>query len=507
MLSTRSHKAPGPAAVGVVRLSGPAALRIAARIFRPSSGRAWAAESHTVTHGSAVEPGEGEGEGGPSTSSSSTSSSSPPPPPTAAVVDEVLALAFRGPRSYTREDVVELHTHGGPLCAPRVAAAAMAAGARAARPGEFTLRAFLSGRLDLAQAEAVADLVTARTPAAVDSALAGLGVGGSGSGGGGGQSVGARIAAARAEALTLLAQVSAALDFDEGDAPDLAGEEASAALRPLLAAVDAALETRRYGSLLRAGVQVAIVGAPNVGKSSLLNALVGADRAIVAPVPGTTRDVVEAGAAMGGVAVTLLDTAGVRVDAEAGAEADGVRRSAAAAGAADVLALVFDGAAGWGAGDEAALAALAPDSRGLAGLPPTVLVSNKADLPAPSPSSRPPPPPPPPAVSAAAASVVTVSAATGAGMADLRAALAAAAAGPGVTVGGRGGTVNARQADALTRARAGLLAALGDAAAGAPSDCWSLGVREAVTALGEVSGDDATEEVLDAVFSQFCVGK
>lgn len=423
------------------------------------------------------------------------------------MVDEVLALAFRGPRSYTREDVVELHTHGGPVCAPRVAAACMAAGARAARPGEFTLRAFLSGRLDLSQAEAVADLVTARTPAAVESALAGLGVTGATTGG-----VGGAIAAARAEGVGLLAEVSASLDFDEGDAPDLAGGAAIARLEPMLAAVEAALRTQARGTLLRAGLQVAIVGAPNVGKSSLLNALAGADRAIVSPTPGTTRDVVEAGAAVGGIAVTLLDTAGVRVATEGPAEADGVARSAAAAGRADVVALVYDGSAGWGQGDEDALRALSGGGgvggggTSLKGLPPTVLVSNKADLQ--DEVGRPHPPAPPPAnVCAAAASSVVVSASTGAGLDGLRLALAAAASGGGVAVGGWGATVNARQADALTRARAGLAAALGDAAAGAPADCWSLGVREAVAALGEVSGDDATEEILDAVFSKFCVGK
>ena len=289
--------ADAPAAVAVVRVSGPRALAVAASVFRPASREPWPAASHTVAYGHAIDP---------------ASDADTP-------IDEVIALTFRAPRSYTREDVVELHTHGGGVCAARVLAALNSAGARAARPGEFTLRAFLSGRLRLDQAEAVADLVTARTRSAADAALAGLGPGG----------VGATVSSIRGDALALLARVEAGLDFDEGDVPDVRDDEAVALITPLRASIAAALATAGRGALLRRGATAALVGAPNVGKSSLLNALAGADRAIVAPDAGTTRDVVTADAVVAGIALTVCDTAGVR-DALSAVEAAGVARARAA---------------------------------------------------------------------------------------------------------------------------------------------------------------------------------
>ena len=567
---------PAPSAVAVVRVSGPLALRLVAGLFRPGNGKRWKAKSHSVSYGALFAPPEkDEDDGGGAPSSS--------------IIDEVLVITMRGPRSYTREDVVEVHTHGGPTCAPRVLEALISAGqagaadggaddedfggtVRLARPGEFTLRAFLSGRLSLDQAEAVADVVSARSPAAADAALAGLGLSSNNPSGSSGSSAdananaaapflsaGAAASRARAACVSLLARVEASLDYgdDNDGVPDLDDSAAAASaaadeIADISAAIDAALSTRALGAAMRRGVSVALVGAPNVGKSSLLNALCGHERAIVSEVAGTTRDVVDApGLLPGGVPVTLLDTAGVRDAIRAAAavtggtstasssssssaaldaariEALGVARAAEAAAGADVVALVFDASRGWTAEDAEALAGVrralsekastsAPgdSDASLRPPPPAVLVENKRDVvkvqgsEVSSSSSSSSPPPTSLALDGPAfASVVSVSAVTGEGLPQLGAALAAAVGLPTVPPGGHAALVNARQAEALTKASRALARARGDALAGAPPDCWSVGLREAVAALGEVGGAGVREEVLDAVFSQFCIGK
>ena len=476
------------------------------------------------------------------------------------MIDEVLVITMRGPRSYTREDVVEVHAHGGPTCAPRVLEALLLAGGadglggdgggtvRLARPGEFTLRAFLSGRLSLDQAEAVADVVAARSPAAADAALAGLGLStptsdpSSSSSSSPPSSAGAAAFRARAACVSLLARVEASLDYgDDNDGVPQVDSGSVAEIEAIAAQIDAALATRALGAAMRRGVSVALVGAPNVGKSSLLNALCGSERAIVSAVAGTTRDVVDApGLLPGGVPVTLLDTAGVR-DAVAAAaaaadaaaagssssyagsssaaldaariEALGVARAAEAAAGADIVALVFDGSRGWTRGDDEALAGV---RRALAekatSPPPAVLVANKRDVwfAGGGAAAQPLSPPPPASLALggpAFAAAVSVSAVTREGLPELGAALAAAVGLPTVPPGGHSALVNARQAEALTRASHALRRAAADALAGAPPDCWSVGLREAVEALGEVGGAGVREEVLDAVFSQFCIGK
>ena len=541
---------PAPSAVAVVRVSGPLALRLVSRLFRPGNGKEWRARSHSVSYGVLFSsPGKDGTEAG-------------------EVIDEVLVITMRGPRSYTREHVVEVHAHGGPTCAPRVLEALLSAGessafddgfdgdgggglVRLARPGEFTLRAFLSGRLSLDQAEAVADVVSARSPAAADAALAGLGL----SPGGGASSsssstspplslsAGAAASRARAACLSLLARVEASLDYgdDNDGVPELADEASEVAeIDAIRAGIDAALSTRALGVAMRRGVSVALVGAPNVGKSSLLNALCGHERAIVSSVPGTTRDVVDApGLLPGGVPVTLLDTAGVR-DAVKAAEASsfgsssssssssfsldaariealGVARAAEAAAGADVVALVFDASKGWTREDEEALAGVRQalsSARKTAGsssssAPPAVLVANKRDVRVVEGGGAGPPSLPSSLALGGPtfASVVSVSAVTREGLPELGSALAAAVGLPTVPPGGHAALVNARQAEALTRASRALQRAADDATAGATPDCWSVGLREAVAALGEVGGAGVREEVLDAVFSQFCIGK
>ncbi|KAK9844355.1 hypothetical protein WJX74_001232 [Apatococcus lobatus] len=348
----------GPAqegAVAIIRISGLHAMRIAMAVFQPGHKPqdSWRPRSHRVYHGHACNASGG-------------------------VIDEVLMLPMLAPRSYTAENVVELHTHGGGVCAKAVLQRCIEVGARLAKPGEFTLRAFLNGRLDLSQAESVAQLVSARTPAAAGSALAGLQGG-----------IGSVIGSLRSEAIELLAEFEARLDFDE-DMPELSLTAAAEQVARLRSQVMDALSTARQGHLLRSGLQVAIVGRPNVGKSSILNRWSNSQRAIVTEIAGTTRDVVEAGAVVGGVPVTLLDTAGIREASDA-VERMGVERSRAAALAADIVVMVIDAQEGWTPADNSIFQQLwhpepiripgrhaAPPPPRVSGT--AVLVCNKTDL-------------------------------------------------------------------------------------------------------------------------------
>lgn len=482
----------GGGAVAIIRISGSEAVEVAAKLFRPN-GRFqfnWRPASHRVYYGTAVDP---EDEG---------------------VLDEVLVLPMLSPRSYTCEDVVELHCHGGPVCASRVLRAAVEAGARLAKPGEFTLRAFLNGRLDLAQAESVTELISARTPAAADSALAGLRGG-----------IGGAVAAMRRKCLNLLAELEARLDFDE-DLPPLDQQQLRDDIEGLQASIEAALRTAKGGNLLRRGLQVAIVGRPNVGKSSLLNAWTNSERAIVTDVAGTTRDVLEAGLSVSGVPVTLLDTAGIRESVDV-VEKIGVERSQAAAAAADVVLMVVDGAEGWTEADGIIFKALWGDGLGTPTCRvrgPALLVANKDDLVAAAPAA---------AAGAAEAAgggsnstgsrssslllpllaretfraVVRTSAAQRQGLEELDKALLQLAGAPQLASGGLSWSVNERQAEALVRAHEALMRLGESVTADLPLDFWTIDLRAALLALGEVSGDEVAEEVLDLVFSRFCIGK
>ncbi|EIE18915.1 tRNA modification GTPase TrmE [Coccomyxa subellipsoidea C-169] len=461
-------------AVSIVRLSGAEAVQIAQQIFQPSGKmrvQQWQPQSHRVHHGLLQDTN-------------------------GSAIDEVLLLAMLAPRSYTREDVVELHTHGGGVCAARALQACLAAGARRARPGEFTLRAFLNGRLDLSQAEAVAALVNARTAAAADSALAGM------SGG-----IGAAVAAMRSDAVNLLAELEARIDFDE-DLPPMDAQLLGRRLAELSEKVSSALDTAQRGRLLSTGLQVALVGRPNVGKSSLLNALSGSQRAIVTDIPGTTRDIVEAGAVMEGVPVSLLDTAGVR---EAGdlVERLGVQRSRAAAQGADIVLMIYDAMEGWTEEDGVVFGGLwssstASEDHSTSGGSGTAAAASSARLESDA------------TVRAACRQMVSTSAASGAGLDDLRAAVVHAAGLPSLNTGetqinpvpsGSGWAVNERQAEALLRAREALERAAQSVQDGLPVDFWTIDVKDALLALGEVTGSEAGQDVLDRVFSTFCIGK
>ena len=469
--------APGPAGLAVVRVSGGGALAVADAVFRGAAPLAGAA-ANTLHHGWAVWPAAAApGAGAPAAGGSGADEGG-----AARRLDEVVAAVFRAPRSYTREHVVELSCHGGRLPAERVLAALLHAGARLARPGEFTLRAYLNGRLDLAQAEAVADLIHAETCAAQELALSQLA-----------GALSRRLDAISERLCDALAEVEARVDFAE----DVGGIEVPAHVLEAIAAVSAdlgiLLDGASYARAVREGVRVVLVGRPNVGKSSLFNALLGDERAIVTPDPGTTRDLVSERIEVAGIPVTLVDSAGWREGGDA-AESIGVERARAAAAGSSVALWVVDRSVPLEPGDHAVAARLAGKrvlaalnkSDRAAGLAPAEVEALLDGLPR---------------------RVVEVSATTGAGLEPLRAALAALL---GAADRGRalaGAVANPRHVEALERARAALARAAGAARDGAPGEIVSLELREALACLGEVTGRTLGDDLLERIFARFCVGK
>jgi len=436
--------APGEGSVAIVRLSGPSAEPIARRLFRAPGQQVW--ESHRVLYGHVVDPASGER------------------------LDEALLLLMRAPRSFTREDVVEFHCHGGLIAVERVLEQVLVAGARRALPGEFSQRAFLNGRLDLTRAEAVSELITARSRRAAQLAMAGLDGG-----------LARRMGQLRGRLLDQLAELEARVDFEE-DLPPLDGEAVAAELALVRQELRALVAEADQGRLLREGLKVAIIGRPNVGKSSLLNALSGSERAIVTDQPGTTRDLVESELVLRGVPLTLLDTAGIRAT-EDPVERLGIERSRQALAAADVVLLLFDLTEGWGEGDQV-LRSQVPAQV------PLLVVGNKADQAAAGPLEP---------------ADVAISALGRTGLEDLAERLlerCGASLGSGLEV-----ALNRRQADLAAEAAVALDRSLEAAGQGLPWDFWTIDLRQAARSLGAITGAEVSEAVLDRVFSRFCIGK
>jgi tRNA modification GTPase len=458
--------APGQAGLAVVRVSGPRAVACADAVFRGATPLARAA-ANTLHHGWAV-AAVAAGWGAESC---------------AARLDEVVAAVFRAPHSYTREDVVEISCHGGRMPAARVLEELLGAGARRAGPGEFTLRAFLNGRVDLAQAEAVADLIAAESEAARAQALDQLG------------GALSRVLLALDERLAdLRAEIEARVDFAE----DVGGVEippgAVVALGELARELGDLVARSRTAALTRAGVRVPLVGRPNAGKSSLFNLLVGEERAIVTPVAGTTRDRVSEAIDIGGVRVQLSDTAGLRAAPTDALEALGAERTRAALAECHVAVWVIDGAEPLTDDDREVAEALADRD--------VVVALNQRDRGA--------------VVTAADAQAVLPGARvrvveTVATRGDGRDAMLAALAG-GLGVEARDGGLGVaashpRHLEALDEARDSVEAAAAEAREGAAGEVVAARVRDAQAALGRVTGRAVDDDLLERIFARFCIGK
>ena len=443
----------GEGGLAVIRISGSQALAVADRCFVPAGQappKPSAAATHTIHFGHVVRDGQH--------------------------VDEALLAVMRAPRTFTCEDVVEITCHGGILPAKMVLDAALANGARLAEPGEFTRRAFLNGRIDLAQAEAVADLIHSRTELALRAAneqLAGK--------------LSQRINKLRDEMLDTLAHVEAHIDFPEEDiAPDTR-DQLIARLEHGVVFMDELLRTANEGQILRRGIRAAIIGRPNAGKSSLLNQLLGHDRAIVSAIPGTTRDTIEETANIRGLPVIFVDTAGLR-EARDELEAEGVRRSRRTLQQAEFILHVFDAAEPLTPADEKYLSEFADKKR--------ILVRNKIDLVArlqlPSELKAP---------------TVEVCCLSGLGIEPLKDAIKEMAWSGEIKAEMLQVMINSRHQDALNRARGATLHTLEALRADQPLELVALDLRIAVNAVGEIVGKTTTEDLLDIIFSQFCIGK
>lgn len=443
--------AAGEGSVAIVRLSGPEAEAIGRQVFVVAGRQAW--DSHRVLYGHVVDPSSDER------------------------VDEALLLLMRAPRSFTREDVVELHCHGGLEAVRRVLELVLAAGARRAAAGEFSQRAFLNGRLDLTRAEAVVAMITARGRRAAQLAMAGIDGG-----------LQRRITTLRERLLDQLAELEARVDFEE-DLPPLDGAAVVAELAAVRVELEALVAEGQQGERLSEGLRVAIVGRPNVGKSSLLNLLSRRDRAIVTDWPGTTRDLLESELVLDGVPLTLVDTAGIRTT-EDPLERLGIERSHGALAAADAVLLLYDLSLGW-SGDDEALRRLVPDGV------PLLVVGNKADLLESGESSS--------GAAPEGPADVVISARSGEGREAL-AALLLQRCGLGDLTGLQV-ALNARQRDLAAGAAAALAASLEAAQQQLPWDFWTIDLRGAVRQLGEITGEEVSEAVLDRVFARFCIGK
>jgi len=446
----------GYGSIGVIRLSGPRSLEIARRVFRASHSREHF-ESHKLYHGDIVSP------------------------ETGAVIDEVLLCCMEKPHSYTGEDTVEINCHGGPLIIRSILHVVTFLGARLSEPGEFTKRAFLNNRLDLSRAEAILDVIQAKTERGLSAAVNRLK-----------GSLARETASIRDALLDILAMLEASIDFSDEDVPEEQLSRTAARLEACLGQVSHLLSTFRNGRIDQEGLRVLIVGKPNVGKSSLLNALLGEERAIVTPIPGTTRDFIEESIRIGGIPVALIDTAGIRESADM-IEEQGIARVWQKLQDADVVLLVFDGSRNLDADDRLVLEKTKDKEE-------VIAVINKEDLPLQwaipdllkdRPRLKP----------------ITISAKFKTGLSNLKDEMSRLA---GTQQSSPDNTVcitNIRHVHALSRTAEFLTRGRDNLLAGMPPEIVSIDLRDALNQLDEIGGRTLPEAILDRIFSTFCIGK
>jgi tRNA modification GTPase len=435
----------GEGGLAVIRLSGAKALEIADRSFRGAIAPS-KAQSHTLHYGAIHRDGK--------------------------KVDEVMLAVMRAPRTYTKEDVVEISCHGGLLPAKLVLDTLLEEGARLAQPGEFTKRAFLNGRIDLAQAEAVVDLIHSRTELALNAAneqLAGK--------------LSQRINRLRDEMMIPLAHVEAHIDFPDEDISPDTKDQLVGNLQGAVEFMDELLATANEGQVLRRGIRAAIIGRPNAGKSSLLNELLGHDRAIVSPIPGTTRDTIEETANIRGIPVVFVDTAGLREGGDQ-IEEEGIRRSRASLAKAELVLHVLDGSEALSPLDVKFLHESAPKRR--------ILIRNKIDLPLRLELKE---------------RMIDVSCVTGKGLENLKDKIKESVWSGEIKSEMLEVMINSRHEDALKRAEAATAKAIEGLRSDQTLELVAMELRIAVNAIGEIVGKTSTEDLLDSIFSEFCIGK
>lgn len=438
--------APGEGGVAIVRISGPQCFAIADQVFSCAAPPPSRRPGGTFVHGRVIEAD-------------------------GASLDECLLLIMRAPRSYTREDTVEIQGHGGPVVARRILDRVLEAGARSAEPGEFTKRAFLNGRLDLTQAEAVLDLIRARSDRAAAAAMDQLE-----------GRLSREFNGLYDQLLTILGHIEATLDFSDQELPPNVLDPVAARLQELVGDMDRLLATWNEGHLLRDGATVVIVGRPNVGKSTLLNALLGRPRAIVSDVPGTTRDTIEEQVILGGYPITLVDTAGLRAT-QCSVEQEGIRRTQQELATADLCLYIIDASSAPDPDDQAMRTALDPAK--------TIYVGNKCDI-----------------SSIYYPSTIYTSSITGYGLDTLRAEIVRRLD-AGIPHSTQHATISSRHRTLLSSARNSAGAALDRLknSGTEASDLIAEQLRDAADQLGQITGREVHDNLLETIFSRFCIGK
>jgi tRNA modification GTPase len=450
---------PGEGGIGIVRLSGNAAFEVAQKILVFSSGRfGLSRNSRRIMHGYVIDPRSAE------------------------KIDEVLVAFMKAPHTYTREDVVEINCHGGMMPVRRILALVLDMGARLAEPGEFTRRAFLNGRIDLSQAEAVIDIIRAKTDQSERLAMHQLE-----------GRLSAEITAQREAVIQLCTMVEAYIDFPEDEVEALQRNSILVSMQTIRSHLAVLSKSYDEGRLYREGASMAIVGKPNVGKSSLLNAMLKKDRAIVTDLPGTTRDVIEEGLNIGGMPVRIMDTAGIR-EAHDLAEIEGVKRSLAALEGADIVLAVFDGSR---PADDADIEVLdkTKDKK-------VIAVINKSDIASPQFNL--------PRTAGEICSMVMVSAIKGDGISELKDRIIEVLADNQCRAGDESAGIlitNMRHKQLLDRALDSLGRAMQTFEDKEPLEVTALFLREVLDSLGEIVGIVTTEDILNRIFSEFCIGK